>query len=62
LADAQKELNNFINKGFTNAKIVEGNGRYRISLGEYSDIATANQKLNELKKDNATKDAWLLRK
>jgi hypothetical protein len=62
LADAQKELSNFVNKGFTNATIVEGNGRYRISLGGYSDMNTANSKLKELKKDNAYQNAWLLRK
>jgi hypothetical protein len=62
LADAQKELQSYINKGYTNATIVEGNGRYRISLGDYSDKDAANKKLNELKQNSATKDAWLLRK
>jgi hypothetical protein len=62
LADAQKELQSYINKGYTNATIVEGNGRYRISLGDYSDKNAANKKLNELKQNSATKDAWLLRK
>jgi hypothetical protein len=62
LADAQKELNNYIQKGYTNATIVEGNGRYRISLGDYTDMGTANNKLNELKKkDDSFKGAWLLR-
>jgi hypothetical protein len=63
LTDAQKELANFISKGYTNATIVEGNGRYRISLGEYSDVSTANKKLNELKKkDSSYNNAWLLKK
>jgi hypothetical protein len=61
LADAKNELNKFIQKGYTNATIVEGNGRYRISLGDYSDLSTANKQLNELKKDDAYKGAWLLR-
>lgn len=58
--DANKSLQSFKQKGYEEATIVEGSGRFRISLCNYSDKTSANQKLNELKKDNAFSGAWLL--
>ena len=58
--DAQQVLESYRQKGYTEASVVEGSGRFRISLYNYSDRATANNKLNELKKEEAYKTAWLL--
>lgn len=60
LKDAQQILKSYHQKGYTEASVVEGSGRYRISLYNYSDRVSANNKLNELKKDEAYKSAWLL--
>lgn len=58
--DAQKSLESFKKKGYSNVSIIKGSGRFRISLCNYTDKSTANQKLNELKQDNAFSGAWLL--
>lgn len=59
-ADAQQSLKNLQNKGYTEASVVEGSGRFRISLYNYKDKNTAYNKLNELKLNDAFKSAWLL--
>lgn len=59
-ADAKKSLQTFKQKGYKEATVIEGSGRFRISLCSYSDKSAANQKLNELKQDNAYTGAWLL--
>lgn len=58
--DAQQVLESYRQKGYTEASVVEGSGRFRISLYNYRDRATASNKLNELKKEEAYKTAWLL--
>lgn len=58
--DAQQVLESYRQKGYTEASVIEGSGRFRISLYNYSDRATANNKLNELKKEETYKTAWLL--
>lgn len=40
--------------------IIEGNGRYRLSLCNFADKAAAYKKLNELKQNDAFKNAWIL--
>ena len=47
-------------KGYNDVRIVEGNGRFRISLYNYSERSEANKKLEELKLEDAYKSAWLL--
>ena len=59
-ADAQQTLQRFKQKGYTDASVVEGNGRFRISLCSYTDKNEAYRKLNELKQDEAYQSAWLL--
>ncbi|MBQ8520234.1 MAG: SPOR domain-containing protein [Bacteroides sp.] len=59
-ADARQSLQAFKQKGYTGALVIEGNGRFRISLCSYADKTVAYQKLNELKQDDAFKSAWLL--
>lgn len=59
-ADAKQSLQTFKQKGFNDVSIVEGSGRFRISLCNYTDKSVAYQKLNELKQNDAFKNAWLL--
>lgn len=58
--DAQQVLNEYKQKGYKDVTIMEGNGRYRLSLCSFADKAAAYKKLNELKKDDAFKNAWVL--
>lgn len=58
--DAQKTLNDYKQKGHKDVTIIEGNGRYRLSLCGFSDKTAAYKKLNELKQSEAFKNAWLL--
>lgn len=48
------------NSGFAEASIIENNGKVRVSILSLSDNKEANQKLNQIKKNDAYKDAWLL--
>ena len=59
-ADAQQTLKEYKQKGFKEASIIEGSGRYRLALCGFADKNTAYKKMNELKKDEAFKNAWLL--
>ena len=58
--DAKNTLSNYKNKGYGQTSVLEGNGRYRISLYNYADKNTAYSKLNELKQNDAFKNAWIL--
>ena len=59
-ADAQRMLKEYKQQGYPNAVVKESNGRFRISLCSYADKSAAYQKLNELKKADAFKGAWML--
>lgn len=58
--DAQQVLTEYKQKGYKEAAIIEGNGRYRLSLCAFADKAAAYKKLNELKQNDAFKNAWIL--
>lgn len=58
--DAQQTLKDYQQKGYAEASIVEGNGRYRLSLCSFADKAAAYKKLNELKQSETFKNAWVL--
>lgn len=58
--DAQQTLKDYQQKGYAEATIVEGNGRYRLSLCSFVDKAAAYKKLNELKRSETFKNAWVL--
>ena len=49
--DAQQVLNEYKQKGYKDVTIIEGNGRYRLSLCNFADKAAAYKKLNELKQN-----------
>ena len=58
--DAQQVLNEYKQKGYKDVTVIEGNGRYRLSLCSFADKAAAYKKINELKQNNAFKNAWVL--
>jgi len=59
-SDAQRMIQEFAAKGYGNASIVEGNGRFRISLYSFKDKSAAQAKINTLKQNEAYKSAWML--
>lgn len=59
-AGAEALVNKLKKNGFADASIIENNGRVRVSIMSISDNNTASEKLNQIKKIEAYKDAWLL--
>ena len=59
-SDANRMLKKYQQQGYSEAVVKENNGRFRISLCSYADKSVAYQKLNELKKADAFKGAWML--
>ena len=59
-SDANRMLKQYQQQGYSDAVVKESNGRFRISLCSYADKSVAYQKLNELKKADAFKGAWVL--
>lgn len=62
MQDAEKELAKFKKQGYEEATILASDNRYRIALYRYTDKAKAYEKINELRKDEQFKTAWLLNK
>ena len=60
LSDAERILKGYKQNGYSEATIVEGNGRFRIALYSFADKVSASKKQNELKQIDAFKDAWVL--
>lgn len=59
---ADKKLAYYTKAGFKNASIIKGNGRYRISIGSFSNKEIGIKKLNEIRSFSSRyKDAWLLK-
>ena len=59
-SDAERNLKGYKQNGYSEATIVEGNGRFRIALYSFADKVSASKKQNELKQIDAFKDAWVL--
>ena len=59
-ADAKGMLKEYNQQGYRVASVVEGNGRFRIALCSFADKAEAYRKLNDLKKEEPFKNAWML--
>ena len=59
-ADAERMLKEYKQQGHNGASVVQGSGRFRISLCSYAERSQAQNKLNELKKSDAFKNAWML--
>lgn len=62
MQDAEKELAKFKKQGYEEATILTSDNRYRIALYRYTDKSKAYEKINELRKDEQFKTAWLLNK
>ncbi|WP_289104633.1 SPOR domain-containing protein [uncultured Bacteroides sp.] len=62
MQDAEKELAKFKKQGYEEATILTSDNRYRIVLYSYTDKSKAYEKINELRKDEQFKTAWLLNK
>lgn len=62
MQDAEKELDKFKKQGYEEATILTSDNRYRIALYRYTDKSKAYEKINELRKDEQFKTAWLLNK
>jgi cell division septation protein DedD len=60
LADAEKMVHNYKQQGHSGATVMEGGGRFRISIDSFKDKSMAYNKLNELKQADAFKNAWML--
>lgn len=60
MADANRMLDQYKKQGYSDAVVKENKGRFRISLCSYADKSLAYQKLNDLKKADAFKGAWML--
>ena len=61
MADAEKELTKFHNQGYDEARILTSDNRFRIALYQFTDKSQAYSKINELRKEEQFKNAWLLR-
>lgn len=59
-ADAKGMLKEYNQQGYRGASVIEGNGRFRIALCSFADKAEAYRKLNDLKKEEPFKNAWML--
>lgn len=62
MADAEKELEKFKKQGYSEASILTSDNRFRIALYRYNDKSKAYGKINELRKEEQFKSAWLLDK
>ena len=62
MQDAEKELDKFKKMGYNEATILASDNRYRIALYSYTDKSKAYEKINELRKEEQFKTAWLLNK
>jgi len=58
--DAQRMLQNYKQQGYRDASVIESNGRFRISLCCHTDKTKAYNQLNDLKRNDAFKQAWML--
>ena len=58
-ADAQNALKKFHKEGYNEAEVVESSGRFRIALNRYSDETNAYRKVQELRKIEEFKNAWV---
>ncbi len=59
--DAQQMVQQLIDKGFKGASTVIGSGKNRVSIESCVTYAEAQQTLNEIRKNEMYKSAWILR-
>lgn len=59
--DASQMVRNLVEKGFKGASTVIGDGKNRVSIESCATYAEAQQTLNEVRKNEAYKSAWVLK-
>lgn len=57
--DAQRELEKFRTAGCTRAAVLESAGKFRVVFDQYQSQADAYQKVQELRKQESFKNAWV---
>jgi len=57
---ADETLAQYISQGYTDASLVEGDNRVRISLVQFADKGEANKFLSTLRQNEKFQNAWLL--
>ena len=57
---AKTEMERMKAKGYSNAEVVEAQGRFRISIAKFSNAADAYKKIQELKKNAEFESAWVV--
>lgn len=60
LKDAETMTNQMKEKGFTNAQVLNTNGKIRVSILSFTNREEATKQLLDLRKNESYKDAWLL--
>ncbi|NDV59733.1 SPOR domain-containing protein [Bacteroides sp. 519] len=59
-ADAERMVNNLRSKGYLGAKVIQSDGKIRVSIASYATYNDASKELKELRKIESYKNAWLL--
>ncbi len=57
---AEQYLSDYKAKGFQDAAIVKGNGRFRIAVARFDNRQDAESRISDLRKNDSYKDVWLL--
>lgn len=60
MADAEKTIQYFTDKGYPGGTIVEGDGRVRIAIASSTDRKTVDAKWTDLRKIELFQNAWIL--
>lgn len=58
-ADADEQVKKYRENGYKDVQILESNGRYRIALHEGTSSSEAYQEVNQLRKNEQFKNAWV---
>ena len=61
-ADAEKMASELVRAGYKEAKAIIGSGKMRVSIQSYASQAEAYQAVNQLRKEKAYQNAWVLKK
>lgn len=57
--DARKMLDKYLKEGYSDAEVVMSDGRYRIALCHYASSTEASRKVQEIRKNEEFKNAWV---
>lgn len=60
MADAEKSIQFFAEKGFPGGTVVKGDGRVRIAISSFTDRKEADAKWKDLRKIELFQNAWIL--